>query len=45
MPLYAEVDTSVPALCREHGMSNTTFYKWKYAFGGVASCADVLEKV
>jgi len=25
----AEIGTPVPALCREHGMSNATFYKWR----------------
>jgi len=26
---------SVPDLCREHGMSNATFYKWRVKFGGM----------
>jgi len=26
---------SVPDLCREHGMSNATFYKWRTKFGGM----------
>jgi putative transposase len=26
---------SAPALCREHGMSSTTFYKWRAKFGGM----------
>lgn len=26
---------SVPDLCREHGMSNATFYKWRAKFGGM----------
>jgi putative transposase len=25
----------VPELCREHGISNATFYKWRSKFGGV----------
>ncbi len=25
----------VPALCREHGMSSATFYKWRAKFGGM----------
>jgi putative transposase len=25
----AESGTSVATLCREHGMSNATFYKWR----------------
>ena len=28
----AESGTPVPALCREHGMSNASFYKWRAKF-------------
>ena len=31
----AESGTPVPALCREHGMSAATFYKWRAKFGGM----------
>jgi putative transposase len=31
----AENGTSVPELCREHGMSNATFYKWRAKYGGM----------
>ena len=31
----AEAGTSVPELCREHGMSDATFYKWRSKFGGM----------
>ena len=31
----AESGTPVPALCREHGMSNASFYKWHAKFGGM----------
>jgi putative transposase len=31
----AESGTPVPALCREHGMSNASFYKWRSKFGGM----------
>ena len=27
--------TPVPALCREHGLSSATFYKWRAKFGGM----------
>ena len=27
--------TPVPELCREHGMSNATFYKWRAKYGGM----------
>jgi len=25
----------VPALCREHGMSSASFYKWRSKYGGM----------
>lgn len=31
----AEAGTPVPELCREHGMSSATFYKWRTKFGGM----------
>lgn len=31
----AEAGTPVPELCREHGMSSTTFYKWRTKYGGM----------
>lgn len=30
-----ELGTSAPDLCREHGMSNATFYKWRSKYGGM----------
>ena len=30
-----ESGVSVPDLCREHGMSDATFYKWRSKFGGM----------
>ena len=29
----AEAGAPVPELCREHGISTTTFYKWRSKFG------------
>ncbi len=31
----AEAGASVPDLCREHGVSTATFYKWRAKFGGM----------
>jgi putative transposase len=31
----AEAGSPVPELCREHGMSTATFYKWRAKFGGM----------
>ena len=31
----AEVGAKVRDLCREHGMSDATFYKWRAKFGGM----------
>ena len=31
----AETGTPVPELCREHGMSSASFYKWRAKYGGM----------
>jgi putative transposase len=31
----AEVGSPVPELCREHGISSATFYKWRSKYGGM----------
>lgn len=31
----AEAGTPVPQLCREHGMSSASFYKWRAKYGGM----------
>ena len=31
----AEAGTPVPELCREHGMINASFYKWRAKYGGM----------
>jgi len=31
----AEAGTPVPQLCREHGVSSATIYKWRAKFGGM----------
>lgn len=31
----AEAGTAVPELCREHGISSATFYKWRSKYGGM----------
>jgi putative transposase len=30
-----EVGVRVPELCREHGISSATFYKWRAKYGGM----------
>ena len=30
-----EAGTPVPDLCREHGMSSASFYKWRAKYGGM----------
>jgi len=39
----AESGSPVPALCREHGMSNASFYKWRAKFGGMD--ASMMKRV
>jgi putative transposase len=31
----ADAGVPVPELCREHGMSSASFYKWRAKFGGM----------
>ena len=31
----AEAGAPIPGLCREHGMSSASFYKWRSKFGGM----------
>lgn len=31
----AEAGTPIPDLCREHGMSSASFYKWRSKYGGM----------
>lgn len=42
----AEAGISAPALCREHGMSSATFYKWRAKYGGMdASMVSRLKEL
>jgi putative transposase len=29
-------ETTIQALCREHGLSEVTFYRWRKAYGGMS---------
>lgn len=40
----AEAGTPVPELCREHGMSNAPFYKWRAKYGGMDASLRVRLK-
>jgi putative transposase len=31
----AEAGAPIPELCREHGISSATFYKWRAKYGGM----------
>ena len=33
----ADAGTPVPSICREHGISSATFYKWLTRFGGMSA--------
>jgi putative transposase len=37
MQILSQAGSGVPVseLCREHGMSSTTFYKWRAKYGGM----------
>jgi len=42
----AEAGTPVPDLCRQHGISSATFYKWPSKFGGMdASMVSQLKEL
>jgi putative transposase len=42
----AEGGTPVPDLCRQHGISSATFYKWSSKFGGMdASMVSQLKEL
>jgi len=38
----SEAGTKTPDLCRKHGVSSATFYKWKSKFGGM-EVSDVVK--
>jgi putative transposase len=37
MAILKQAESGIPVteLCREHGMSNASFYKWRAKFGGM----------
>jgi putative transposase len=41
----AECGSPVPELCREHGISNATFYKWRAKYGGMDASLIARMKV
>jgi len=46
-PLFskqADACTPVPELCRVHGMSSVTFYKWRAKYGGMNASLMVCLK-
>ena len=43
---HAEAGAPVPDLCRQHGISSATFYKWRSKFGGMdASMMSQLKEL
>ncbi len=51
MGILQQAESGVPVteLCREHGMSNASFYKWRAKFGGmdaslIAEMKDMAEQ-
>lgn len=38
-----EIGVTVPDLCREHGISNATFYNWRSKYGGMD--ASLMKKM
>jgi len=40
----AEAGIPVPELCREHGMSSASFYKWRSKYGGMDASMMVRMK-
>ena len=48
MGILKQAESGVPVsdLCREHGMSNASFYKWRAKFGGMdASMISELKAI
>ncbi len=42
----AEAGTPIPELCRTHGISSATFYKWRAKYGGMdASMMSKLKEL
>ena len=42
----AENGVPIPELCREHGMSSASFYKWRAKFGGMdASMVSQMKSI
>jgi len=41
---HAEAGVPVSELCREHGMSSASFYKWRSKFGGMDASMMVRMK-
>ncbi len=39
----AEAGSPVPELCREHGISSATFYKWRSKFGDMDASLTARE--
>ena len=45
MAILKQAESGIPVteLCREHGMSNASFYKWRAKYGGMDTSMKELE--
>lgn len=41
----AEGGTPVSQLCREHGMSSASFYKWRAKYGGMVTSPSMMARL
>ncbi len=41
----SESGQTVAELCREHGMSSTSFYKWRSKYGGMEAYHNIRDEI
>jgi putative transposase len=45
LAILKQGEGGVPELCREHGMSNATFYKWRSTFGSMDASSRARQSI